>query len=112
MARQTLTKLTVLGSFPTLPITANAADLPMTAADATNKEQFVLDGKHIIIAHNTGAGARTVTLTSVADAGNARTGDITAYSIGAGEYAAFGPFDRQGWMQTAGYMYIEAEHAE
>lgn len=84
----------------------------MTAADATNKEQFVASDKDIVVAHNTGAGARTVTVTSVADAGNSRTGDIAAYSIGAGEYAAFGPFNRQGWMQTNGYIYIEAEHAE
>ncbi len=84
----------------------------MTAANATDKEQFVASDKDIIVAHNTGAGARTVTITSVADAGNNRTGAITAYSIGAGEYAAFGPFNRQGWMQTDGYIYIEAEHAE
>lgn len=112
MARQTLTKLTALGSYPALPITANAADLPMTAANATDKEQFVADSRNIVIAHNTGASARTITITSVADPSNNRSGDISAYSLGAGEYAAFGPFEPQGWRQTDGYIYLEAAHAE
>lgn len=112
MARQVLTKLTMLGNFPSLPLTANSADLPMTAAIAADKERFVMDNKNIVIAHNTGAGARTVTITSVANAGSNRTGDITAYSIGAGEYAAFGPFEKDGWQQSDGYFHLEAEHAE
>ena len=112
MPRATLTKVTAPGNNPVLPITANAVDLPMTAANAANKEQFVASGKDLIIAFNSGAGARTVTITSVADPKNNRTGDITTYSIGAGEYAVFGPFNREGWMQSDGYIYIEAEHAE
>jgi len=112
MPRATLTKLAALGNNPALPIAANAVDLPMTAANAANKEQFVASGKDLIIAYNSGAGARTVTITSVVDPRNNRTGDITPYSIGAGEYAVFGPFYREGWMQPDGYIYIEAEHAE
>jgi hypothetical protein len=110
MARQTLTKLTAPGSFPALPLTADSADLPMTAADTSNKEQFVATGKDLIVAHNTGASAYTVTITSVADGRNRRTGDITSYSIGAGEYAAFGPFEKAGWMQTDGKIYLEANN--
>lgn len=113
MPRQTLTKLAIAGNFPTLPLTANSADLPMTAADAVNKEQFVMTGKgEIVIAHNTGASTRTITITSVAHPNSRRTGDITTYSLGAGEYAAFGPFEREGWIQSDGNMYIEASHAE
>jgi hypothetical protein len=112
MPRQTLTKLTALGTFPALPLTANSADLTMTAADATNKEQFVASGNDLIIAHNTGASTRTITVTSVADGQTKRTGDITTFSLGAGEYAAFGPFGKQGWMQADGKIYLEASHAE
>ena len=37
MARQTLNKVSPLGPYPTLPVAANALDLPFTAADVTNK---------------------------------------------------------------------------
>jgi len=84
----------------------------MTAADATNKEQFFSTGKELVIAHNTGVSTRTITITSVASARNNRTGDITTYSLGAGEYAALGPFEREGWMQSDGYIYLEASHAD
>jgi len=112
MARYTHTKLIALGSYPALALVANSADLPMTAANATDKQEVVMTGKDLIVAHNTGAGARTVTITSVADGRNKRTGDITSYSIGAGEYAVFGPFEKAGWMQSNGKLYFEAEHAE
>ncbi len=104
-----------LGAYPTLPIAANGADLVEVAADATNKESTdIINGKTFVIAHNTGVGARTVTFTSVVDAQN-RTGDITAYSIGAGEIAIFGPFHKNGWGQSggdAGKLFFEASHAE
>jgi len=112
MARQTLTKLTALGTFPALQPAANSADLTMTAADTVNKEQFVASGNDLIIAHNTGASPHTITVTSVADGQTKRTGDITAYSLGAGEYAALGPFAKQGWVQADGKIYLEANHAE
>lgn len=112
MPRQTLTKTTALGNFPALQPAANACDLTMTAADAANKEQFVASGNDLIVAHNTGASTRTITITSVADGANKRTGDITTYSLQAGDYAVFGPFTKQGWMQADGKIYIEASHAE
>jgi hypothetical protein len=37
-----------------------------------------------------------------------RSGNITSYSIGAGEIAAFGPFQPEGWMQADGQVYIAA----
>lgn len=112
MARVTHTALALLGGFPALPITAGAASQAGTAADATNKEQVALTGREIVVAHNTGVGARTVTFTSVADGQTGRTGDISAYSIPAGEIAFFGPFTTRGWRQTDGMLYFEAEHAE
>lgn len=111
MARVTLTRTTPLGPHPTLQPAANALDLTLTAADSTNKEQFVLDGPVLIVAHNLGVGARTITLTSVADSKN-RTGDVTAFSIGADEIAVFKVDNTEGWKQTDGYMYIEASNAE
>lgn len=109
MARQTHTALVALGA-KTNVYTANAADLTMTAAIPADYEQVVAGGKDLVIAHNTGASAYTVTIESVVDA-RGRTGDIAAYSLGAGEYAVFGPFDPEGWKQTDGYLYFRASNA-
>lgn len=110
MARQTLTKTTPLGSYPTLPLAADSADVVFTAADATNKESFVASGNDLVLAWNSGASTRTVTITSVAL--NGRTGDVTTYSLSAGEIAVFGPFQVAGWRQTDGKIYHEASHAD
>lgn len=116
MAATPITPQAIKGPYPTLPVAANALDLSTTAADAANgnKAAFGSYSKLLLVWHNTGAGARTVTLTSVADAMN-RTGDVTAFSIGAGERGGF-LFERSGWSQPsgvdAGSVLFSGEHAE
>lgn len=110
MPRVTLAKQIPLGPYPTLPVGAGTMTLTETAADTVNKEQFVPSGDDLIIAHNTGATARTITFTSVAD-DQKRTGDITTYSVAAGAIAAF-RVKKPGWRQTDGMIYIEASNAE
>jgi len=109
MARATLTALAALGAYGTYG--ANAADLAMTAANTSDKNEVVATNNDLIIAHNTGASAYTITINSVADPSYGRTGDITAFSLGAGEYAAFGPFKNAGWKQADGKLYFEANNA-
>ena len=109
MARTTLTKTTALGPYGDYSA-ANAADLAMAAADTTNYNQFVASSRDLVIAHNTGGSAYTVTITS-SDDPYGRTGDVAAYSLGAGEYAVFGPFKRPGWVQADGYVYLQASNA-
>lgn len=107
--RQTLTVKTppaLTGS-----IAADAADLALTACDATNFEQYASTGRELVFVYNSGAGARTITFTSAPDE-LGRTGDITTYSLAAGEYAVFGPFPVRGWRQSNGYMYLQGSHAE
>jgi hypothetical protein len=111
MARTLLVKTTALGPYGAY--TANAADLTMAAAAAVaDKNYFVSSGRDLVVAHNTGAGARTITITSVADPHYGRTGDILTYSLGAGEYAVFGPFPLPGWQQSTGQVYLEASDPE
>lgn len=111
MPRVTLTKFVPIGPVSS-KYTANAADLTMTAADPVNKQQVKLTREgDIIVAHNTGGSPATVTITSTADA-LGRTGDITTYSLGAGEYAVFGKFQSQGWVQSDGNLYFEASSAD
>lgn len=106
MPRTALTKTTLTtNGFPTAGVTAT-----VTAADAANQNSCTFTGKEVIIARNSGAGARTVTITSVSYLG--RTGHITAQSIAAGATAVFGPFSIEGWRQTDGSLYFEGSHAE
>lgn len=107
MARVTHTPTQLAGPYP-----SDGVNVTLTAANATDKEEFVHTGKEIIIARNTGAGARTVTITSVAHPVDGRTGDVTADSLAAGEVHVYGPFAIDGWRQTNGKLYFEASHAE
>lgn len=111
MARVTITKQVPPGPYPTLPVAALSLDLTQLAADATNKEQFVPSGDDLVIAHNTGVGARTITFTSAVDPDSKRTGDVIAYSIAASKIAIF-RFKQKGWVQPDGRIYIEASNAE
>lgn len=108
MPRVTLTKQIPLGPYPTLPVGAGTMTLTQTAADITNKEQFVPSGDDLVIVQNSGASPYTITFTSVADELK-RTGDVSAYSVAAGAIAAF-RFKKPGWMQSDGRVYIEASN--
>lgn len=84
--------------------------LTLTAWDASG-DRFISTGKELVVAYNTHATvAKTVTVTSVADVFG-RTGDVTAFSVPAlsgNPVAVFGPFKSDGWMQSDGYVYIDA----
>jgi len=119
MARGAITPFTPLGSYPTLPLVAGSATVVPTAADAVNLNAAAFGDAEmlLVVALNTDvANARTITITSVADA-RGRTGDISTYSIavapGSGEskVAIFGPFKREGWIQTDKRLYFEASNA-
>lgn len=112
MPRQTIAKSTGVGSYPTLPLVANSADLTLTAADAVNKSQatFGSAGALLVFAINTHAtDAQDVTIESAPDTLN-REGDITDYSIAAGEVFWF-IARRNGWRQADGMLYFDASNA-
>jgi hypothetical protein len=113
MAILTLTVQNVIAKYPAPPLTANAADFVWTAAgaDFADKARFIHTGRELILVRNNNVGAKTVTIESVADPKN-RTGNITTYSVGAGEYAVFGPFPVLGWRQTTGYLQLAASAAD
>lgn len=109
MARTALTPQTIVGKYPGT-VSAGDADITFAAGDASNGNSFTLTGQEIIIARNDDAAAQTITIDSVPDPQN-RTGDITSYSIGASEYAAFGPFPGLGWKQSDGTLHIDVGSA-
>jgi len=110
MAATALPIITPLGSYPTLPITATGADFVFTAGDNVNGNSFVSTGREAVIVQNTGAGAGTVTFTSVADGIN-RTGDIATYSVGIGLFSFFGPFAKSGWSNMSGLVTLTCSAA-
>lgn len=106
MARTDLTPINAPGCYG-----VNPAALTWTAADVANKNQVTLTGREIVLAHNSGAVAHTITITSVQDPYK-RTGDVSAHQVPAGGYRVFGPVALDGWMQADGRLYLEADHAE
>lgn len=106
MPRQTIAPVHVSGKYPTALVA-----LPLTAADATNFEQIALTGREILVIFNSDASDHTVTITSVADTTEGRTGDITTENVVAGTMKMIGPLAPEGWRQTDGYLYFQASDA-
>lgn len=105
MARATLTKVDAPARWSLTGIVVT-----MTAANTTDKNQFVCSGDDLLIVQNSGATPYTVTITSVADPRTGRVGDVTALSLAAGEIRVF-RLSAIGWKQTDGYVYLEANNA-
>jgi hypothetical protein len=106
MPRTTLTVITPKGPHPGT-ITANLLDTPFAAADQANGNQFPHTGSELLVmrnAHATNAG--TVTVKSAADV-YGRTGDVTTYSLEAGDTAALLMTDTNGWRQTDGNVWLD-----
>jgi hypothetical protein len=108
MARTTHTVYQCLGSYPL--VAADAFEKAGVAADASNFEEVAFTGREIVIAFNSGATGRLVTIESVADERN-RTGDLTE-TVGAGNFAIFGPLEVRGFKQSNGMLNFRAAHAE
>ncbi len=109
MPRTTLVKTTAKGPYPTLPIGANGLVVTLAAADVANKNQFLPSGNDLVVMQNSGASPYTVTITSAVDPQN-RTGDVTTYSLAAGDVCVF-LVKTTGWVQADGYVYLEANNA-
>lgn len=107
MARTTITAQVPLGSIGDYSV-ANAADYTYTAADTVNQNDTLLTGKELLLARNVDASPHTITINSQDDPFN-RKEDVTAYSLGANEFAMFGPFDRTGWV-NAGKLEFEGDN--
>jgi len=101
----------IVGPYPaSLPVSAGALDVTMTAADASNGNSFVTTGTEILLIQNTDSSAHTVTISSAPI--NGRTGDITTYSVPANSIAAFSfRGGLQGWQQTNGNVNLAVSSA-
>ncbi len=80
------------------------------SADVVNGNAFTWTGRESLICRNSGASARTITVSSVPVKG--RSGDITTYNIPAGESHTVPPLPAEGWMQADGMVYVDGSNAE
>jgi hypothetical protein len=92
------------GAYPVTPLPAESADFTWGATDLGG-DTFPAEERTILLFRNDNAAPQTVTVTSQTDPFR-RLGSITTYSIGIGEYAAFGPFPPLGWADAAGDVNI------
>ena len=102
---------TMKGPFET--IIAGGLTFAFTAGN-TGGDTFAVTGRELLLIQNTGVGARTFTIASVVDSFG-RTGDITAYSLAAGEFAHFTGgmiAGSLGWKNSQGVITITPSHAE
>ena len=104
MAATTLTKTVAPGKWS---LTGQA--VTMEAADTANDNDFAQDRDVLIVAHNTGGSAYTVTITSVADPKYGRTGDVNAQSLAAGEIRIF-RLTGLGWADSNGKINLSASN--
>jgi len=105
-ARTAITVQTAKGPYLSTPVAADSLDVTIAASDNTNGNYFVGTGRELILVRNTAGVAGTVTFTSVADQ-YARKGDISTYSVGAGEFSMFWVGNLVGWDQGGGQIYID-----
>ena len=112
MARQTLSPITPKGPHPDLPVAADALDITFTTCDPVNFDEFAMTGRDLLLVKNAHAStAKYFTLESIAD-DKKRTGDVTQYSLGAGEIAAFYFGRMDGWAQSTGKMNLKGESTD
>lgn len=105
MAATTLTPIVPKGPYPGT-VAANALDIALAALDDVNGNDFVGSGDDLLIVYNASASqAETFTLDSKPGR-EAREADISAYSLGQDELAAFRFSDLTGWADTVGKINI------
>ena len=92
-------------------VAAGDHDIVMTAGDVANGNEVPWTSNRLLLhAWNDSAGALTMTITAVADSTSGRLTTITTYSL-AGDDHAYALFDRDGWQQTDGTLYIDSSGA-
>lgn len=111
MARTAITAAVPSGPYPALPLDADTLDIAMTAADVANGNYVTFPGNEALLIVRNSHATTPYTFTVVSSADELqRTGDVTEYSLGAGEVAVL-RLKRLGWAQSNGQLYLDAENA-
>jgi hypothetical protein len=81
----------------------------MTAGNVV-ADDFPASHDMLVVAHNTGGVAYTVTITSQASSKTGRTGDVNVQSLAAGEIRIF-RLVPDGWADSSGNVNVVVENA-
>jgi hypothetical protein len=113
MTATAITPQTILGPFAATNGEAGVHDFTWADSSSSATDTLLCTGNDILMAYNSGSVAGTVTITSVADEKN-RLDTISAYSMAAGDYAAFGVglTNSKGWKDSAGKITVTTSAAE
>lgn len=88
-------------------VTATCFNYAYAASTGADGDTFQCTGRELLMCYNGTGGALTITVTSVVDE-QSRTGDVAAYSVGAGLYSCIpvGLTNSPGWKAAAGTIRI------
>lgn len=100
----TITANELLGAYGDYS-SADVADLTWTNLSGDD-DVFTLHPDDILLIWNPDDSAHSLDITSQPDPKYGRSADISSYSVGAGEIAAFGPFQPHGWADSSGQLTI------
>jgi hypothetical protein len=111
MAATTITVQEIVGPFTA--VTAGDLDITFAAMTITDGDEFQCTGKEIVVIRNDNGAAQTFAVSSEDDA-YGRDGDITDYSLGAGEYAVLGVglTNAAGWKDASSNILITPSSAD
>lgn len=112
MPRTVVTKNENAKRYPVIPPAADSLEFAFVATSGGNNDgyEYVATGREVVLLRNTGVGANTFGLLSVVDE-LGRKGDITAYSLAAGEFAVLIP-PLKGFQQSDGRIWIDISSVE
>jgi hypothetical protein len=113
MSQTNIITESVIGPYTAVPVGAGDLNITWTAADPVNGNQIIYDTPYgdLLLAWNTAySTSATFTLSSTQDAPFLRTGDISNYTLAAGQILAFylGNFPSDvptGWSTLIGGSY-------
>jgi len=107
MPRTAITVNENANRYPAIPPAVNSLDFAFASTSGGNDDgyEFPASGREVVLLRNTDSNPQTFTLLSVVDDLN-RKGDITAYSLAAGEFAVLVP-PLKGFQQADGKIYID-----
>ena len=111
MAATTITVQDIVGPFEA--VTAGDLDFTFAAMTITDGDEFQCTGKEIVVLHNDGTAAYTVTVSSEDDSFG-RDGDISAYSLAVGDYAVLGVglTNSAGWKDSSNNILLTPSNAD
>jgi hypothetical protein len=110
MPRTALTVQTAKGPYP-VTVAANDLDFTFAASDVANGNDYISSGREIILVQNINASPQTFTINTAPDQLN-RTNNITAFSLGASEFAVFWPGNAFGFIQSDGKVWLNGAHID